>query len=416
MSYDSILSDVAARLDVIEARESVLQALLPETGRRERVMAAATQVPVEQALAGHLVGIKDILHVEGMVTGAGTRLPTHLFAGDEAACVRRLREAGAIVLGKTVTTEFAFFEPGLTTNPHDPGHTPGGSSSGSAAAVAAGYCQIALGTQTVGSVIRPAAFCGVFGYKPTYGRIPTDGLLLCSPSVDTIGLFATDPVMAQRTAAVLVDDWSPTASAPRRPVLGVPRGPYLEQASPDALAAFETQLAQLRQVEIEIRDVDGVFDDIADINTRHSDVQAAEMAFEHSAWMAQHLDLYRPRTRQILERGQQVTPAQLEAGRNGRAQLREHLAVQMSRSGIDAWICPSATGPAPFGLESTGDPVMNLPWTHAGTPVANLPAGWVDHLPVGLQLVADFGQDEALLTWSEILSAALWPLVEPGTR
>lgn len=373
-------------------------------------MSAVSGLSEDALLAGHLLGVKDILHVDGMVTGAGTTLPPSLFEGAEASCVRRLREAGAVILGKTVTTEFAYFEPGPTTNPHDSAHTPGGSSSGSAAAVAAGYCHIALGTQTVGSVIRPAAFCGVVGFKPSYGCIATDGLLLCSASVDTIGLFAADPATIARTASIIIEGWTPIVQTAGRPVLGVPRGAYLDQASDEATEAFERQLDALRQVDIEIRDMAGVFDDIAAINARHSDMQAAEMAAEHADWMDEHIGDYRPKTREILKRGQQVSSERLEEGRRGRTELRERLMQRMDDQGVDAWICPSATGPAPFGLDSTGDPVMNLPWTHSGVPVVNLPAGTIGHLPVGLQLAGRFGADEALVRWSEMLSQALWPL------
>ncbi len=410
MLTGTVREELSGRLDLVDTREPILQALLPESARRERVMAAADQVSPEMSLAGYLVGVKDILHVDGLVTGAGTKLPAALFSGAEAACVRLLRQAGAIVLGKTVTTEFAYFEPGPTTNPHDPLHTPGGSSSGSAAAVAAGYCEIALGSQTVGSVIRPAAFCGVLGFKPTYGRIQTDGLLLCSPSVDTIGLFAIDPTIMERVAAVIVTDWIPSIEPARRPVLGVPVGAYLEQASAEAMRLFQEQIQALQQVGIEVKEIKGVFDDIDSINARHGDMQAAEMAMEHAAWMDNYQEDYRPRTREILKRGKGVSSARLDTARAGRGQLRQRLEEAMDQAGIDAWICPSAVGPAPVGLASTGDPSMNLPWTHAGLPVVSLPAGRVGHLPVGLQVAARSGGDEELLKWSALLARALWPL------
>jgi Asp-tRNA(Asn)/Glu-tRNA(Gln) amidotransferase A subunit family amidase len=402
-----IRADLTLRLDLVDAREPVLQALLPEPERRDRVLAQAQHGSTDGPLAGCLVGVKDILHVDGLPTAAGTRLPLSLFRGAEASCVRLLRAAGAVVLGKTVTTEFAYFEPGPTTNPHDAGHTPGGSSSGSAAAVAAGYCQIALGTQTVGSVIRPAAFCGVFGFKPTYGRIATDGLLLCSAAVDTIGLFASEPALMERAASVIVAGWSPDVETRGRPQLGVPRGAYLDQAPNAAQAAFEKQLAQMRQVGIEIREIDAVLEDIESINLRHSHLQAAEMAQEHALWMDQYLDEYRPRTREILQRGRQVSAQELAAGRAGRSALRQRLEEQMAKHGIDAWVCPAATGPAPAGLESTGDPAMNLPWTHAGMPAVSIPAGQIGHLPVGLQVVAASNRDETLLKWVYVLSSAL---------
>ena len=178
---------IDAICDQIDAVEPQVQALLPEEGRRARLhrdadalLARHPQPAQRPPLFGALVGVKDIIHVDGYVTRAGAAVPPELFAGEEAAVVGLLRAAGALILGKTVTTEFAYFEPGPTHNPHNLAHTPGGSSSGSAAAVAAGFCELALGTQTIGSVIRPAAFCGIAGYKPTLGRIPTAGLVYFS--------------------------------------------------------------------------------------------------------------------------------------------------------------------------------------------------------------------------------------------
>src|SRR5262249_36236072 len=153
----------------------------------------------------------------------------------EAACVRKLREAGALVLGLTVATEFAYFEPGPTRNPHNLAHTPGGSSSGSAAAGAAGYCQLALGTQTSGSVLRPAAYCGLVGFKPSYGRIGTSGLIFCAPTLDTVGYLTQDLASAQLLAPLLCENWQAERAPVAMPVLGVPDGPYLAQASQEAL-------------------------------------------------------------------------------------------------------------------------------------------------------------------------------------
>ncbi len=160
----------------LEEADAQIRSLMPERGRAERLERELSATP-DGPLRGLVVGVKDIFHVDGLPTTAGSTLPVEELAGPEAAAVSLLRNAGAVVLGKTVTTEFAFAEPGPTRNPRNPEHTPGGSSSGSAAAVAAGHCPLALGSQTVGSVIRPAAFCGVVGYKPSYGRISTAGVI-----------------------------------------------------------------------------------------------------------------------------------------------------------------------------------------------------------------------------------------------
>src|SRR5947209_3973031 len=203
----------------IDAHEPHIQALVPEPDRRSRLLSEATALqkrfPDPQSrppLYGILLGVKDIFSVDGFPTHAGSQLPPELFEGREASCVTRLREAGVLLLGKTISTEFAYFEPGPTRNPHNLKHTPGGSSSGSAAAVAAGFCPLALGTQTIGSVVRPAAFCGVVGFKASYGRIATDGLISCAASLDTIGFFTQDVAGIALVAPLLCNDWQPTTS------------------------------------------------------------------------------------------------------------------------------------------------------------------------------------------------------------
>src|SRR2546428_11304423 len=226
----------------IDAAEPLIHALLPEPGRRQRLLSEAEVLqkrfpdPASRPpLYGILLGVKDIFHVDGFPTRAGSQLPAELFAGPEAACVTLLRNAGALILGKTISAEFAWIEPGPTHNPRNLDHTPGGSSSGSAAAVAAGFCPLALGTQTIGSVIRPAAFCGIVGFKPSYGRISTDGMVFFSPSLDTVGFFTQGVAGIALVAPFLCKDWKP-AVLETLPVLGVPDGPYLEQASTEALA------------------------------------------------------------------------------------------------------------------------------------------------------------------------------------
>ncbi len=406
------------RLARVDATEPRIRALVPEADRRRRLAAELEAAP-EGPLRHLLVGVKDIFHARGLPTRAGTELPARLFAAGgaeeaDADCVAALRAAGAVMLGKAVTTEFAYFEPGPTRNPRDPAHTPGGSSSGSAAAVAAGYCELALGSQTVGSVMRPAAFCGVVGFKPSYGRVPRGGLLLCSPSVDTVGLFAPDAATAARGAEVIVEGWdSSVAESLRdgdspRPLLGVPEGPYLRHASPEGLAGFEDQSARLESAGFRVKRLE-VLADIDEVNERHRDLHAAEMALEHAGWLEEYLHLYRPLTREFLLAGREIPEARRLEAREGRGRLRRQLEQAMAAEGVDLWICPSAVGPAPRGLEATGDPVMNLPWTHSGLPALSLPAGLVGRLPLGLQCVAAHGRDESLMAWGAALEAALGP-------
>jgi Asp-tRNA(Asn)/Glu-tRNA(Gln) amidotransferase A subunit family amidase len=400
--------------DWSEKAEPTLQALLPEAGRRARLLRQAQALqqrfpqPAERPpLYGLLVGVKDLFHVHGFPTQAGSRLPAELLAGPQASCVLRLRQAGALILGKTVTAEFAYLEPGPTRNPVNPAHTPGGSSSGSAAAVAAGYCPLALGTQTVGSVLRPAAFCGIVGFKPTFGRISADGLIMCAPSLDTVGFFAQDVGGLAPVAALLCENWHPEP-LPARPVLGVPFGPYLTQASEEAQQAFAAQVLRLQEAGYTVKRV-LAFPDIAAINRRHRRLLQAEMARVHARWFPRYGALYRPLTAAAIREGQTISIQEIAEARAGRARLRLELQTLMQREGIDLWIAPAAPGPAPQdALRTTGDGVMNLPWTHAGLPALTLPAGRASNdLPLGLQCVAGWMQDEALLTWAAELADVL---------
>ncbi len=404
---------IAEACDRVARVEPEIAALLPEPGRRERLLheAAALEArypdpATRPPLYGALVGVKDIIHVDGFVTRAGTALPPGLFAGPEAACVRLLREAGALILAKTVTTEFAGAEQNGTRNPHNPAHTPGGSSSGSAAAVAAGLCALALGTQTVGSVIRPAAFCGVVGFKPTYNRIPSRGIIYYSESVDTVGLFTQDVAGMQLAASVLCEGWQPV-TAQNLPVLGVPEGAYLAQASEEGRDALERQVAALVAAGYTVKRVPAL-DDIAAVAERHTAMNMAEAAAVHRDWFPQHEADYRPITRSVIAGGMAVSAERLEEGRASRAAVRAQLEGLMARYGVDLWACPPATGTAPEGIEWTGNPAMNLPWSHTGMPAVTLPAGRAANgLPLGLQLVAPAGADERLLAWSAPIAGVL---------
>ena len=396
--------------DRIEAVDPIIQAFLPEPNRRARLLAEAAALqsrfpdPVDRPhLYGVLVGVKDVFNVDGFPTQVGSQLPVELFVGQEATCVALLRRAGALIAGKTISTEFAYFEPGPTRNPHNPNHTPGGSSSGSAAAVAAGFCPLALGTQTIGSTIRPAAFCGIIGFKPTYGRIATPGLIFCSVSLDTVGFFTQDIAGVVLVASLLCQDWQ-NSKLERMPVLGVPDGPYLAQATPQALTAFEGQLAQLQKAGYTVNRVPALTD-IEAINRRHTRLVLAEMAQVHREWFARYEPLYRPRTAAAILKGQEVNVEELSELRASPAQLRAELETLMTQAGIDVWICPSATGTAPKGIIGTGSPLMNLPWTHAGMPAVSLPAGYASNdLPLGLQCVGAFMADEKLLRWAARLA------------
>jgi Asp-tRNA(Asn)/Glu-tRNA(Gln) amidotransferase A subunit family amidase len=409
--------DLFDSLEQIETRFNALEpqimAFVPEEGRFERLYREAevlsarfqdreTRLP----LFGLVVGVKDNLHVAGLVTQVGSRLPPEAFQGDEAECISRMKEAGALILGKTVTTEFHYFTPGPTRNPHHPEHTPGGSSSGSAAAVGAGICSLAVGTQTIGSIIRPAAFCGVVGLKPTYDRISRHGMIPLSPSLDHVGFFTPDVTRANLLASCIYPDWQPVSNL-SKPVLGIPEGRYLKNASREGMACFQNTCRKLESFGIEIRRVE-VFEDYPQICDRHHLIVAGEAARVHAAWFEKFAHLYDLKTADLVRRGQMVSDTELFSALEGRDRLRSELTVLMDEHEIDLWISPPALGPAPRGLESTGEPTMNLPWSHAGLPTINLPVGKNKAgLPMGLQVTARWYADEALLTWAEDLEHVL---------
>ena len=422
---DDLVTYVEALERLIARREPDVLALIPEDGRFERLRHEAADLlrrypdPLARPpLFGALVGVKDIFHVGGFVTRAGSNLPPALFAGPEAGCVAALKDAGALILGKTVTTQFAYFAPGPTRHPLSAAlgetRTPGGSSSGSAAAVAAGFAPLALGTQTIGSIIRPAAFCGVVGFKPSFGRVPIDGVIPLAPSADTVGWFAGSVMDAAAAARVLIGGWEnrsytlhDTGLEKIVAIFGIPEGPYLERTSAEGMAHFRAVVRRLEEVGCEVRPIP-TMPDFDSIQRRHNALVAYEAARTHAAWFAANRDAYHPKTAELIERGQTISDTKYQAALDGRARLRDEVHGLMDAHGIDLWIAPAAVGPALKGLESTGDPVMALPWTHAGLPALSLPAGtdaagW----PLGLQMVGRFGADERLLQLGDHIASAL---------
>ncbi len=405
-----LIKQIESRFEHIDTNVS---AFLPEDGRWERLERVANALEARHSdhgerppLYGIPIGVKDIFHADGYRTVAGSSLPAEELTGKESAAVTALKDAGALVLGKTVTTEFAYFQPGPTRNPHNLAHTPGGSSSGSAAAVAAGMCPLALGSQTIGSVNRPAAFCGVVGVKPSYGRIPIEGVLPVAPSVDHVGYFTQDVHGAVRAANVLYDDWRVGEDATDEPTIGAVDGPYLEQASKTGQAHFENHLDALESAGFTVERMN-VFPEIDAVNDRHIDLVAAETALSHSELFETYRDRYADKTVELIEDGHDVDVGRLCASRAGRTQLRNAVEGRMGDHGVDMIVSPAAPGPAPEGIDTTGDPVMNLPWTHSGLPTVSVPASKTDEeLPISLQCSTRFGEDESLLQWCGSIAAA----------
>lgn len=360
-------------------------------------------------LHGVPVGIKDIFHVAGMPTRAGAGPFAHTKPTEDATSVARLRAAGAIVLGKTHTTEFAYRDPAPTRNPWNRDHTPGGSSSGSAAAVAARMVPLALGSQTVGSVLRPAAYCGVVGLKPTHGLVPIDGVIPFAWSLDHVGVFARSVADAALALGVVA------ARALEPGPLGAPRlavaTELVSRAEPEvaaelsrAAAAFARAGARLEEVKLP-----GSFAAVHDAGQR---VLEAEAAAYHEATFREHADEYRPMMREVIQVGlAQAATVYVQANR---ARLAFRADVMPLLAGYDALLSPTAPAPPPAGLAWTGDASLCAPWTFAGAPSISLPSGISGSgLPHAIQLAAAANDELRLLraaAWCEaVLSFAAEP-------
>jgi Asp-tRNA(Asn)/Glu-tRNA(Gln) amidotransferase A subunit family amidase len=410
----TLLDDIDQLETRFQQRESQVLAFLPEVGRfarlRREAQALLSRYPStggRPPLFGVLAGVKDMIHVEGFPTSAGSQLPPEMLQGPEAECVTRLRQAGALILGKTQTSEFAYSAPTTTRNPHHLEYTPGGSSSGSAAAVAAGLCPVALGTQTTGSIIRPAAFCGVVGFKPSYDRISRAGIIPLAPSIDHAGFFAPHVSKTARVVSLLCHSWGPRDPPRPRPVLGIPEGPYLARTSDEGRVYFDAVCRRLALAGYEVKTVPAM-PDFEAIAVRHNLILDAEAARVHANWFETYVERYGPETADMIQRGRKVTAAALSRAREGRLWLRVALTALMDTHGLDLWLSPAAPGPAPKGLDHTGDAIMSLPWTHSGLPALNLPAGKNSAgLPLGLQVAARWYADEDLLAWSRALEQIL---------
>jgi Asp-tRNA(Asn)/Glu-tRNA(Gln) amidotransferase A subunit family amidase len=337
-----------------------------------------------------------------MPTENGTVLHQGRQPRDDAVVVSRVREAGGLIMGKTVTTELATYAPGKTRNPHDASHTPGGSSSGSAAAVAAGMVPLALGTQTNGSVIRPASFCGVVGYKPTATWIPRTGVLQQSPVFDQVGVFAR----SVDDAALLVQciagrelagpDGPIPAVAPR---FGFARTPMWERVAPDAQAAFTDFVRTLGQAITEAR----LPADAAAVYELHRTLMEADIAHSFVAEYERGRDRLSESLRSQIQRGRVVTPADYQSALDRRDEIAQALDAMFQS--FDAILTPAALGTAPSGLGSTGDPIMCTLWTFTGQPAITLPLlKGTNGLPIGVQLVGRRDGDAALLRAARWLS------------
>lgn len=365
-------------------------------------------------LAGVLVGVKDIFDTRDLPTAYGSPIYRAEPARQDAAIVAALRRCGAVVVGKTTTTEFAYLHPTATRNPRAPDRTPGGSSAGSAAAVAAGLVPLAIGTQTGGSVIRPASYCGVVGYKPTFGWLPTPGLKCFSWSLDTVGLFTrTVRDMAWAAQALsgrtVVGAVAPldTSQGRRAVVVGVPVAYPWGDASPGMQHAVQRAAGWLQAQGFDVRPVElppmaaAAFD-------AHADVQNFEAATALHHEFTHHRDALSPVLRRDLEAALAVTPAAYERGQQVAAEARIAFEAWMTRHGVHALLTPSAPGEAPLGLGSTGTSTFNRLWTLLGWPCVSVPGCTGDGgAPVGVQLIGRSGTDASTLQLAATLEDGL---------
>lgn len=423
---NAVLASAAIRAGKITSEELV-RACLDRIDEREDTVRAWTYLDADHALKqardadrsrsegkdlgllhGIPVGIKDIFDTADMPTENGTVLHAGRQPTSDATTVALLREAGAVIMGKTVTTELAVYSPGNTTNPHDSKRTPGGSSSGSAAAVADFMVPLALGSQTNGSVIRPAAYCGVYGYKPTRGRISRHGVLRQSRVLDHIGVFARtveDTVMiAQQLMAF--DSQDPDMrpqgrpnlmeaiadGPPIRPRLAFVKTPVWHQASDNTKETFQKFVSQLRDVITEVA--------LPDIFTQavgwHRTIMETDLAISFAVEYDEGKEMMSPVLREMIERGKTCLAVDYNRAVDGISALNTALTEVFAT--YDAVVTPAAPGVAPLGLQSTGSPVFCTLWTLCGTPAISLPLlDGADDMPLGVQLVTALGDDRRLL-------------------
>mgnify|MGYP003579185395 CR=1 FL=1 len=357
-------------------------------------------------LAGIPFGAKDIIETRGLATQYGSPIYEGRIGVSDAAIIGELRTRGAILMGKTHTTAFAYRTPAPTRNPHNLQHTPGGSSSGSAAAVAAGMVPLALGTQTQGSVLRPASFCGIAGFKPTYGLVSMDGVLPFATSLDTLGFFtATAADMLALWNALGFEGRVPSrfsgASATDPRPLGIPDP--LPDVEPPMATAFQDAVSRLRAAGMTIQPVD-----LGDMLTRLNQASRIVMAYEAARFHEQRYKEYGSRLADMANLVQEGLQVESERYDEARAYIGECQArVSKVYEVTPVMLVPAATGPAPFSLASTGDPRMNAPWTALGTPAISIPMAAFNDLPLGLQLTADRDDDARVLHTAVRVEAAL---------
>jgi Asp-tRNA(Asn)/Glu-tRNA(Gln) amidotransferase A subunit family amidase len=397
--------------DLVEACLARIAAREPEIHAFARLAADARDrarladlAPLPLPLHGVPVAIKDIIDTADL----GTEYGSPIFAGHvprtDAQCVMRLKAAGAIVIGKTVTTEFAHVTPQATRNPRDPARTPGGSSSGSAAAVADGMVPVALGTQTGGSVIRPASYCGVFGFKSSNGRTDTSGVHELARTLDTVGWFARNALDLSLLGRVLLNLGRKWPLLPEQPRLVRAITPYDSAADAAALRARDEACAQLAEIGADVVSIE-LPQSFGALNALHRRIVSVEASRAFARYAAEHSDKLSPALASFIAEGKR-NEAGYEEARALATEARRILSLLMQD--IDALVVPAATCEAPEGVGSTGDATFSLFWSLLGPPCATIPAAAGETgLPIGVQFVGRFNHDEELLALVEWAAARL---------
>jgi len=392
----------------IAEREPALRAFTHHEPARVRRQAAAVDAAVKAGrklpLAGLFLGVKDVIDTADQPSQYGSPIWGGHRPRSDAACVALARRAGAVVAGKTVTTEFATRFAGPTTNPHNAAHTPGGSSSGSAAAVGAGVVHLAFGTQTAGSIIRPAAYCGAVGFKPSYGTLHRAGMKVMSESLDTIGLMGGSiaDVALGMTALTGFDHALPTSG--RAPKLALVLAPGVAATGEtEPLMERISEAARSKGATVTLIILGAPFTEAVALHPHVMNMESAEAL----AWEMDHARAQlSPILREKMEWGMSEPRAKLAEGRAAFAAAQ--LAFNDAIAGYDAVLTPAAPGEAPAGTDYTGDPMFNTLWTLLHTPCVTVPAGrGPNGLPVGAQIVTRRGEDAACLVWGEWLHEAI---------
>jgi Asp-tRNA(Asn)/Glu-tRNA(Gln) amidotransferase A subunit family amidase len=391
-----------------KAREAALASCLDRIRVLDGDIKAWVQVlPQSPTGKGRLLGIpfgvKDIIETKGLATEYGSPIYKGRLGTADAAIVRQLRERGGVLLGKTHSTAFAYSDPAPTRNPRDLAHTPGGSSSGSAAAVAAGMVPVALGTQTGGSVLRPASYCGVTGFKTTYGLLSMDGVLPFARSLDTLGFFT-------HTAADMLAFWGaigqPVGRAEDVPLAVPDPAPDVE---PDMAYAYRDAVARLLKARYTIRPIP-----ITAMLTKLRDAQRTIMFYEGARFHEERFKEYGTRLGSmgdLVRDGLQISAQQFDDATRYVAECRKTMTALFKETPIV--LVPAATGSAPRGLASTGDSRMNGPWTALGTPAVSIPIPMPSGLPLGLQLTGNHGDDARVLQTAARLERTLRTILTP---